>query len=62
MAGQRSEIKYPQDIRTLLTFRDDLEVIVIDRVIVKGRCIVVLEALQKQALQQLNVNQMGNGH
>ena len=32
---------------------------VIDGVIVKGRCIVMWEAFQKQAFQQLHINHMG---
>ena len=32
---------------------------VIDRIIIKGRCIVVAEALQKQTPQQLHMSQMG---
>ena len=40
-----------------MTFRDDMAVI--DWVIIKGRHMVVLVVLQKQALQHLHVNHMG---
>ena len=49
--------KIPQYIRTYWTFRDDM--VVIDGVIIKGRHIVVLQALQKQPLQQLHISHMG---
>ena len=32
---------------------------VIDRVILKGMCIVILESLQRQALEKLLTNHMG---
>ena len=32
---------------------------VIDEVIVKGQCIVILESLQQQALKQLHINHTG---
>ena len=32
---------------------------VIDGIIIKGRCIVVPETLQKQAHQQLHINHVG---
>ena len=32
---------------------------VIDAVILKGRCVVIPERLQKQALEQLHINHMG---
>ena len=47
-----NRVQITQDIRTYWIFRDDMEVN--DRVIIKGRCIVLPEALQKQALQQLH--------
>ena len=52
----KSRDQIPQDIKTYWTFRDNMTVI--DEVIIKGRCIVVLEAIQKQALQQLCINHM----
>ena len=42
-----------QDIRTYWMFRDDMAVI--DGVVIKGRCIVIPEALQQQALKQLYI-------
>ena len=51
----RNEI--PQDMRPYWTFRDNLEVI--DGVLMKGRCIITPEELQRQALEQLHSNHMG---
>ena len=46
----KSRDQIPQDIRTKFIFRDDMAVT--DRVIIKGRYVVVRKALQKQAFQQ----------
>ena len=46
-----------QDIRSYWSFKDDLAVI--DSVIMKGRCIIIPEALKQQAIDQLHVNHMG---
>ena len=46
----------PQDIRTYWTFRDDMTVI--DELVIKGRCIVIPEALQQQLIKQLHINHM----
>ena len=46
-----------QDIRTYWSFRDDMAVI--DGVILKGRHIVIPEALKQQVLDQLHINHMG---
>ena len=45
-----------QDIRPYWLFRGDL--VIIDGVIMKGRCILIPEALKQQALDQLHVNHM----
>ena len=47
----------PQNMRTYWMFQDDMAVI--DGVILKGRCIVIPESLQRQTLEQLNVNHLG---
>ena len=47
----------PQDFRTCWMLRDNMAVI--EWVGIKGRCIVMSEALQQQVLKQLNINQMG---
>ena len=52
-----SKNQLPQDIRTYWMFRDDMAVI--DWVVIKGRCIIILEALQQQVLKQLHINHMG---
>ena len=52
-----SKNQLPQDIRTYWTFRDDMAVI--DGAVIKGRCIVIPEALQQQVLEQLHINHMG---
>ena len=52
-----SRDQMPWDIRTYWTFRDDMAAI--DVVIIKGRHIVVPEALQEQVLQQQHINHMG---
>ena len=44
----------PQDKRTYWTFHDDMAVI--DGIILKGRCIVILVSLQRQALEQHHIN------
>ena len=44
------------DIRTYWMFRDDITVI--NEVIINGRHTLVLQVIQKQALQQLHMNQM----
>ena len=46
-----------QDIRPYWSFKDDLAVI--DGVIMKGRCIIIPEALKQQALDQLQGNHKG---
>ena len=46
-----------QNINPYWSFKDDLAVI--DDVIMKGRCIIVLEVLKQQALDQLYINHMG---
>ena len=53
-----SRDQIPQDIRTYCTFRDKMAVI--DGIIIQGIHKVVMEVLQKQALQHLHVNDMGN--
>ena len=45
------------NIRPYWSFKDDLAVI--DGVTMKGRCIVIPEALKQQTLDQLHVNHMG---
>ena len=46
-----------QGIRVYLSFRDDMAVI--DGIIMKGRHVVIPEALEQQALDQLHVNHIG---
>ena len=46
-----------QDIREYWSFRNDLAVI--DGVIMKGRHVVIPEALKKQTLDQLHINHIG---
>ena len=46
-----------QDMRTYWTFCDDMAMF--DGIILKGRYIVILESLQRQALKQLHFNHMG---
>ena len=46
-----------QYMRPYWTFHDDMEVT--DRVILKGRYVVIPEILQRRALQHLHVNHMG---
>ena len=55
--SHKSKKQLPQDIRTYWTFRDDKAVI--DGVVINGKCIVILKALQQQALKQLHINYMG---
>ena len=43
-------------MKTSCTFQDN--VVVIDRIILKGSCIVILESSQRQASEQLHVNHM----
>ena len=52
-----SKSQLPWEIRTYWAFRNDMAVT--DGVVTKGRCIVILEALQKQVLKQLHVYHMG---
>ena len=47
----------PQNHRPYWTFWDDMAVI--DRVILKGRFIVIPDALQKLTSEQLHINHMG---
>ena len=47
----------PQNLRPYWTFQDDMAII--DRVMIKGRFIVIPDKLQKQVLQQLHINHMG---
>ena len=49
--------KLHQDIRPYWSFRDELAVI--DDVVMKGRSIIIPEALKQQALNQLHINHMG---
>ena len=49
----------PQNMRMYRTFEDDMAVIY--GVILKGSGIVILESLQRQALEHLHVNQMKIG-
>ena len=46
-----------QDLRVYWSFRDNMGVI--DAIIMKGRCIVIPEALKQQVLDQLHINHMG---
>ena len=46
-----------QDLRLYWIFQDDMAVG--DGVILKGRCIVIPNTLQKQTLEQLHINHMG---
>ena len=48
-----------QDIKLYWSIKDDL--LVIDGVIMKGRCIIIPKVLQQQALDQLHVNHKGIG-
>ena len=43
-----------QDIRPYWSFRDDMAVI--DRIIMKGRCIIIPDILKLQVLDQLHIN------
>ena len=52
-----SKSQLPEDIRAYWLFRDNMAVI--DGVVIKGRCIVIPDALQQQALKQLHINHMG---
>ena len=45
------------NLRPYWTFRDDMAVI--DGVLLKGRCMVIPNTLQKQALEQHHINHMG---
>ena len=54
--GGQTIDQLPWDIRTYWMFRDDMAVI--NRVVIKGQCIVIPKALQ-QALKQLHINHMG---
>ena len=49
--------KTPQDMITYWTFQDDMAVI--GGVILKGRHVVIPDALERQALEQLHFNHMG---
>ena len=51
------DIKLHQYTRPYWSFKDDMAVI--DSVVMKGRCIIIPEALKQQALDQLHVNHMG---
>ena len=53
---QENKDNIPQDPRPYWTFQDDMAVT--DRVILKGTCIVIPATLQKQALEQFNINHM----
>ena len=46
-----------QDIRMYWSFRDDMAVI--DRIIMKGRPVIIPHILKTQALNQLQINHMG---
>ena len=46
-----------QNLRPDWTFQDDITVV--DRVILKGRCIVIPDSLQKQVPEKLHINHMG---
>ena len=46
-----------QDMRTYQMFQNDM--VVIDRIIMKGRCVVIHKVLRKQALDKLHMNHMG---
>ena len=52
-----SKNQQPKDIRTYWRFRGDMAVV--DGVVIKDKQIVILEALQQQALKQLHINHMG---
>ena len=45
------------DLRPYLSYRDDL--VVIDEVVMKGRCIIIPAVLRQQVLDQLHLNHMG---
>ena len=51
-----SKNQLPQDIRTYWMYRDDKAVI--DGVVIKGKCIVILKVFQQQVLKQLHINHM----
>ena len=46
-----------QNLRPYWTFQDNMAVI--DKVILKGRCVVIPDTLHKQALGQLHINHVG---
>ena len=54
---QESREQVHQDIRSYWSFRDNM--VVIDGIIMKGRHIVIPEALKQQTLDQLQVNHIG---
>ena len=53
----RAKTSYQQDIRTYRTSRDDMSVI--NAVVIKGKHVVIPEALQQKVLKQLHINHMG---
>ena len=52
-----SKNKITQEIRPHWTFKDDL--VVTDCKMIKSKCIIIPEELQKQSLDQLDSNHMG---
>ena len=53
-ADQQAGMKIQQRSRSYRTFKDDLAVI--DGIIMKGRCITIMDKVQKQAPSQLHSN------
>ena len=49
--------KLHSDLRPYWSYRDDL--VVINGVVMKGRCIIIPVVLQQQVLDQLHLNHMG---
>ena len=54
--GLKAKTQLPQEIKAYWIFRGDMAVI--DGVVMKGRHIVIQEALQQQVLKQLHMNHM----
>ena len=52
-----SKNQLPQDIKTYWMFRDDMTVL--GGVVIKGKYIIILKALQQEMLKQLHINHMG---
>ena len=57
MGWPENRDQMPQNMKRYWMFQDDMAVI--DRGIMKGRCVVIPEVLKTQALYQLHNNHMG---